>query len=985
MATVYTDKQVKDFINGLVASGLTGAALQQSMFDGAVQYGIPYDQLARTTGYSLPDIKAYTQAKGVTLADTYPGVDPTTLYDVPAPPPAQPATPPPATPAAPPPAPTPPPAAPPPAQPATPATPATPAPTGTTAYTDKQVSDYIAQLKSQGLTGDALNQAMLSAASQYNIPANQLTRVLGYSVTDVANYAKANNTPINVNATQLASSPQSPTTPYLNIYSDQEVSDFIGQLKAQGLTGDALNQAILTNATKYNISDAQLARVTGYTVAEINNYAQSQGQTLPTVDQLANQAASNWAAIQFGRTPTTEEVAAVKDIVNAGWGQAQVNTAIEQYSPESYNYDRERIVSAFRQNYGRNPTDAEFTAALDAYRNTQISSDVLAFNKYTPSIVKGYLDQQLQANPGNPDAAYKNVLNKAVELGVTVNELAQATGFDAGTIQQYITDNNLAKLSTYADLRAANPVKTYMQLGALAADPWAGGFATVNPYKPTPDAANVVTLSDGTKIATVRNVYESLDYMNKNATLRFQDVQAAINMSLANGTMTQADADSLLSQLYKTTSIEEGLAVLSQPKAFVVIDPLYGIQIGQAKTLDAAQQMAAKVQPLLIDAANMLGATNAGIAPTIQNVQYAPDAIQKDLPYSPAAVADIYAGYNSQPKTSNIILPNVPANSPFSYQSQLITPMWKYAREQVDQNYNPYAMPDEQLSMPPFGDINPYQRGIDYITRTGERTMYPAGPPNGQTLQTPNTPAGGTQPAAGGGGSYPNFTLSATRNGTTTNQGVYSDDQVKDYITGLSSKGLSGDALYSAILADATKYNVPLDQLSRTTGFTPDQIMNYSNANGLAVPYSPMAPVGQPPVSGLGSANPNTQTGNGPVIQDIGNFETSRQRSVDGQWYYYPKDGSTPYAIASGTGAPLGNVQYMDSGLWASTKPTTVGTLALPGDTVAATTTPTAPMAAGGTVRKRKKIRVPKGKEYLVDDYRSGKITFKELCQKIKR
>ena len=976
MATVYTDKQVKDFINGLVASGLTGAALQQSMFDGAVQYGIPYDQLARTTGYSLADIKAYTQAKGVTLADTYAGVDPTTLFDVTAPPPA-PAAPPPAAPTPPPATPAPPPAT---ATPAPPPATATPAPTGTTAYTDKQVSDYIAQLKAQGLTGDALNQAMLSAASQYNIPANQLTRVLGYSVTDVANYAQANNTPINVNATQLASSPQSPTTPYVNIYSDKEVSDFIGNLKAQGLTGDALNQAILTNATKYNITDAQLARVTGYTVSEIQNYAQANGKALPTVDQVATQAANNWAAIQFGRTPTTEEVAAVKDIVNAGWGQAQVNTAIEQYSPESYNYDRERIVSAFRQNYGRNPTDAEFTAALDAYRNTQISADVLAFNKYTPSIVKGYLDQQLQANPGNPDAAYKNVLNKAVELGVTVNELAQATGFDVGTIQQYITDNNLAKLGTYAELRAANPTKTYMQLGALAADPWAGGFATTNPYKPTPDAANVVTLSDGTKIATVRNVYESLDYMNKNATLRFQDVQAAINMSLANGTMTQADADSLLSQLYKTTSIEEGLAVLSQPKAFVVIDPLYGIQIGQAKTLDAAQQMAAKVQPLLIDAANMLGANNAGVAPTIQNVQYAPDAIQKDLPYSPAAVADIYAGYNSQPKTSNIILPNVPASSPYSYQSQLITPMWKYAREQVDQNYNPYAMPDEQLSLPPFGDINPYQRGIDYITRTGERTMYPAGPPNGQTLQAPNIPAGGTQTQ---GGSYPNFTLSATRNGTTTNQGVYSDDQVKDYITGLSSKGLSGDALYSAILADATKYNVPLDQLSRTTGFSPEQIMNYSNAQGIATPYSPMAPAGQPPVSGLGAANPNAQGGTtAPRPVDIGNFETSRMRSIGDAWYYYPTDGSTPYAVAPGTGAPLGNVQYMDSGLWASTKPTTVGTLALPGDT---TTAPTAPMAAGGTVRKRKKIRVPKGKEYLVDDYRAGKITFKELCQKIKR
>lgn len=972
MATVYTDAQVKDYINSLVASGLAGDALHQGIFDGAVQYGIPYDQLSRVTGYSIPDIKAYTQAKGVVLSPTYPGVDPTTLYDVPAPatPPPAPVTPPPAQPVT-----------PPPAQPATPpAAPATPAPTGTTAYTDKQVSDYIAQLKAQGLTGDALNQAMLSAASQYNIPANQLTRVLGYSVTDVNNYAKANNTPINVTPTQLASSPQSPTTSYLNIYSDQEVSDFIGQLKAQGLTGDALNQAILSNATKYNISDAQLARVTGYTVSDIQNYAKANGQTLPTVDQLASQAANNWAAIQFGRTPTTEEIAAVKDIVNAGWSQAQVNTAIEQYSPESYNYDRERIVSAFRQNYGRNPTDAEFTAALDTYRNTQISADVLAYNKYTPTIVKDYLNQQLQANPDNPDAAYKNVLNKAVELGVTVNELAQATGFDVGTIQSYITDNNLAKLNTYADLRAANPVKTYMQLGALAADPWAGGFATVNPYKPTPDAANVVTLSDGTKIATVRNVYESLDYMNKNATLRFQDVKAAINMALANGTMNQADADSLLSQLYKTSSIEEGLAVLSQPKAFVVIDPLYGIQIGQAKTLEAAQQMAAKVQPLLIDAANMLGANNAGVAPTIQNVQYAPGDIQKDLPYSPTAVADIYAGYNSQPKTSNIILPNVPASSPYSYQSQLITPMWKAAREQVDQQYNPYSMPDEQLGLYPFGDINPYQRGIDYITRTGERTMYPAGQPGGATL---DTSAPNTQPPASGG-SYPSFTLSATRNGTTTNQGIYSDDQVKDYITGLSSKGLSGDALYSAILADATKYNVPLDQLSRTTGFSPEQIMNYSNAQGISTPYSPMAPAGQPPVGGLGSANPNMQGGsNAPVVQDIGNFETSRQRSVNGQWYYYPVDGSTPYAIASGTGAPLGNVQYMDSGLWESTKPTTVGTLALPGDTAAPAATPGA--AGGGVVRKKKKIRVPKGKEYLVDDYRSGKISFKELCQKIKR
>lgn len=922
MATVYNDQQVIDYINSLTASGLGGADLQQAIFNGAVQYGIPYDQLNRVTGYSVPDMMAYTQARGVTLADTYPNVDANTLavgYTAPAvntpnnninaPPVQQPAPPTTAAPGV--------------KQPATAAaTPAAPA-TGATAYTDKQVQDYVTQLQAQGLSGDALNQAILSAASQYNIPANQITRVLGYPVNAVANYAQANNTPINVTPTQTASSPQSPTTSYINIYSDQEVANFIGQLKAQGLSGDALNQAILSNAVKYNISDAQLARVTGYSVSDITNYAQANNQVIPTVDQVATQAASNWAAIQYGRQPTTEEIAAVKDVVNAGWSQAQVNTAIEQISPESYNYDRERIVAAFRQNYGRNPTDAEFTNLLDNYRNTQITADVVAYNKYTPSIVKDYLDQQLQANPGNPDAAYKNVLNKAVELGVTVNELAQATGFDVGTIQNYITDNNLAKLNTYAELRAANPVKTYMQLGALAADPWAGGYATTNPYKPTPDAANVVTLSDGTKISTVRNVYESLDYMNKNATMRFQDVTAAINMARANGTMTEADANDLLSQLYKTTSIEEGLAVLSQPKAFVVIDPLYGIQIGQAKTLDAAQAMAAKVQPLLIDAANMLGANNAGLAPTIQNVQYAPDAIQKDLPYSPTAVADIYKGYNSMPKTSNIILPNVPASSPYSWQSQIVVPMWKQAREQVDQNYNPYAMPTEQVSLPPYGDINPYQRGIDYITRTGERTMYPAVSPG---AQQPAAPIGGQVPTPtsaqstnAGAGTGAGFTLSNTRGGQTTNTGVYSDEQVGAYISGLSAKGLSGDALYSAALSDAAKYGIPMDQLSRATGFTPQQIQDYATQSN-----SPMPRITAPPVVPSG-----TVVGLGAANEAL-----------------HPKlsEDFAPQGVPTLSDASQALLNYNAGNPSGSTSPFVPG------------------KAAGGTIRKKKKIRVPKGK-----------------------
>ena len=540
----------------------------------------------------------------------------------------------------------------------------------------------------------------------------------------------------------------------LKAYSDAEVKDYIANLKNQGLTGDALNQRILTDANKYNISSDQLSRVTGYAVPEIANYAATKNVPIMTADQVANKAANDWAATQFGRKPTAEEVSAVKDMLSSGtMNQSDIVNAIDRYGVEAYNYDVQTITSAFRQAYGRNPTQSELTKAYDNYKDSQVNADVVQFNKYTPSIVKNYLDEQLKANPNDPDAAYKNTINTAIQKGVTLDELAAATGFSTDQIQQYADEKTLGKLDTYAAQREANPVKTFMELNTLAADPWAGRYATTNPYKVPEGSPDMVTLSDGNQIQFTRNVFDALDTMGRNANLRLSDVIAATNMARENGTLGAQEAEDLIGQLTKASSPEEGMAILSQPRAFVVVDQLYGLQLGQAKTLADAQKMAQQVAPYLNKAAEDLGPDYAGIAPSQFSVgQLAEEGGVLNYPYSRSSVQRIYNNYDSSRAASDAIKPNAPPGTPGSWQSQIVDPIYKRAADIIDQNYNPYSMPTQQTFVTPGGaPANHVQRGLDYISRLGNR-MANTPSNSGQSIFSPGTapsPSITQQPIAG--------------------------------------------------------------------------------------------------------------------------------------------------------------------------------------------------------------------------------------------
>ena len=508
------------------------------------------------------------------------------------------------------------------------------------------------------------------------------------------------------------------------VYTDAEVKDYIANLKNQGLSGEALNQRILTDANKFNISDSQLSRVTGYDVGQINNYASTKGVPILTANDAATKAANDWAATQMGRKPTTEEIAAVRDMLGSGtMSQKDIINAIDRYGVEAYNYDVQNITSAFRQAYGRNPTQAELTQAYGTYKDNQVTADKVQFNKYTPSIIQNYLQEQLQANPNDPDAAYKNVINTALQKGVTLDELADATGFQPDVIQQYADKNTLGKLDTYAAERASNPVKTFMELNTLAADPWAGRIATTNPYEVPEDATDLVTLPDGNKIQFTRNVFDALDTMGRNANLRLSDVIAATNMARANGTLGDQEAEDLIGQLTTAKSPQEGMAILSQPKAFVVVDQLYGMQIGQAKTLADAQKMAQQVSPYLTKAAQELGPEYAGVAPSQFTVgQLAEEGGVLNYPYSKSSVERIYNGYDSSRTTKDNINPNAPPGTPGSWQSQVVDPIYKRAADIIDKNYNPYSMPTQQTFPAPGGaPTNPSMRGLDFISRLGNR------------------------------------------------------------------------------------------------------------------------------------------------------------------------------------------------------------------------------------------------------------------------
>jgi hypothetical protein len=236
---------------------------------------------------------------------------------------------------------------------------------------------------------------------------------------------------------------------------------------------------------------------------------------------------------------------------------------------EGYNFDAERIASNYRQEFGRNPDQEGF---------------------------QYYMSQEDALVGKADDKAVTDAIRGGVK-GVDVEALAAKpdTGY------------------------------TQLQLEALGADPYAGRYATVDPYYfdgVPDDAVNVSRNALDQAIQFTNPVYEQpvvswfdqnkefqttageqgdfqqFQGLTGNNVLQREDVENAINLSLKSGALDKETAANLRDRIdpdsdNKATSWDELYQILKEPKANIVLNAM-GVQIGEdvsAKDVSAKEAL----------------------------------------------------------------------------------------------------------------------------------------------------------------------------------------------------------------------------------------------------------------------------------------------------------------------------------------------------------------------------------------------------------
>ena len=299
-------------------------------------------------------------------------------------------------------------------------------------------------------------------------------------------------------------------------------------------------QAPQVDMSKYLPMGKASGGITGYASGGIVGYAE--GGT--TNEAIINQIYQD----QLGRTPDAGGLKFWSDALANGQSVANITRGINQ-SVEGQNFDTQYITSLYRQNLDRNPEQSGFQFWLSA---------------------------------------------------------AQEAGYTPAEIQRQIVES--AKAKEQVDRGIVGQTFTNLQSNALEADPYAGRYVTKSIYDLLPDAVNVSTIGNQkaqfvnpvTQKAVVSNfgngAYSATDGQS---ILNEPQVQAAITVARNNGTLSTAGYTALLADLNAAKTPEQTRLALAKPQAQVVVDALYGQQIGENTDLAAAKAEAVKRQAVL--------------------------------------------------------------------------------------------------------------------------------------------------------------------------------------------------------------------------------------------------------------------------------------------------------------------------------------------------------------------------------------------------
>lgn len=161
------------------------------------------------------------------------------------------------------------------------------------------------------------------------------------------------------------------------------------------------------------------------------------------------------------------------------------------------------------------------------------------------------------------------------------------------------------------DIVAAQNPKTFteMMVSALEADPWAGRRATQDIYNVPADAANISMMGNqqvsfvnpvtqAPIISTFDPVTGTYTFTEGNRTLSPDRVAEAISIAQGSGALSDVAAQGLMNQL-QFANPDTIYDVLSGPQAGVVIDPRFGMQLGEDADMAKARAEAAQRQAVL--------------------------------------------------------------------------------------------------------------------------------------------------------------------------------------------------------------------------------------------------------------------------------------------------------------------------------------------------------------------------------------------------
>jgi hypothetical protein len=481
-----------------------------------------------------------------------------------------------------------------------------------------------------------------------------------------------------------------------------------------------------------------------FTDAQVASYLSTNNITTP----------SEISHVQSAFGISSDQLARAQNLITSG--DASIGQATSAYkeaiaaAPTQEAQNRVDLVTQiYTQQLGRAP-DA---AGLE-YWTSQLASGK------SPAAVAAGINQAVegqQMDIQSAASAYRQALGRNPEpAGLQYwMSVAQSKGLTANQLKNEITKAAVAEQTQ----RGIAPGTTFtdMQLAALESDPYAGYFSNQSIYDIAPDAENV-SMIDGRKVQFTTPVTRQAvvsNFVNGVYTatpgkeiLNMPHVQAAINVARANGTLDEADYNAITSGLNTAKTPADVRSILAKPQANVVVDAIYGQQIGEAKTLAAAQAEAAQRNAVLT-------AQDPGYYQSNRALTDAYRAAGLTVPFDYGA----YQGVDTRDITKNLLTPQNIAQKRTELVNQLNrNNPYRVAYEPINRGIanlpasvqDPYSdaglaflygnMMNQYAPAPP-GQVNP-------ATFTTIPYSYTPPPPNNLTLQTPIPDAAKPAPPA---------------------------------------------------------------------------------------------------------------------------------------------------------------------------------------------------------------------------------------------